>query len=192
MSLVSSASEVLALLRRDGVSGCIVGGIAVSVHCDPRFTGDIDIAIAVESDERAEVLMRSLMTHGYHTSAVVEQEAVGRLAMTRLVSSDGTSIDLLIASSGIEAEIVADAEKVEIVRGTFLPVARVGHLIALKLLSVAPGRETDTADLRNLAVVADNDEWNRASLAVQMITDRGYARGRNLEIDLQALRPDKV
>jgi hypothetical protein len=108
--------------------------------------------------------------------------------MTRLITSDDTSIDLLIASSGIEAEVVAAAEQLEVVKQIILPVARVGHLIALKLLSVAPGRETDHSDLRNLAQVADEFEWQRAKSAVRLVVERGYARDRNLEADLETLR----
>jgi hypothetical protein len=119
---------------------------------------------------------------------LVEQEAVGRMAMVRLSTADGLSIDLLIASSGIENEIVSNAESLEVVQGVRLPVARTGHLIALKLLSVAPGRETDAADLRNLASVANEDEWNLASEAVTQIQERGFGRGRQLDTELLALR----
>ena len=74
------------------------------------------------------------------------------------------------------------------VQGVLLPVARTGHLIALKLLSVAPGRETDAADLRNLAAVATQEEWNLASEAVAQIQERGFARGRQLDSELFTLR----
>jgi len=121
-------------------------------------------------------------------AGLVEQEAVGRLAMVRLSTEDGLSVDLLLASSGIETEVVTNAEILEVVQGVLLPVARTGHLIALKLLSVAPGRETDAADLRNLAAVATQDEWNLASEAVAQIQDRGYARGRQLDAELLILR----
>jgi hypothetical protein len=119
---------------------------------------------------------------------LVEQEAVGRMAMARLSTAEGLSVDILIASSGIEAEIVAEAETLEVVRGVLLPVARTGHLIALKLLSVAPGRETDAADLRSLVAIADKTEWDRASSAVALIEQRGFARGRELKVALAELR----
>lgn len=188
MSLIATASEVLTLLRREGVSGCLVGGLAVSVRCDPRFTRDVDLAIALQNDTQAEALVHSLTKLGFRIDALVEQEAQKRLAMTRLITSDDTSIDLLIASSGIEAEVVAAAEQLEVVKQIILPVARVGHLIALKLLSVAPGRETDHSDLRNLAHVADEVEWQRAHAAVRLVVERGYSRDRDLESDLQKLR----
>jgi hypothetical protein len=148
----------------------------------------VDIAVVVDTDEHAEALVRALTSYGLRTAGLIEQEAVGRLAMARLSTDDGLSVDLLIASSGIEAEVVASAETLEVVRGMLLPVARTGHLIALKLLSVAPGRETDAADLRSLAAVATADEWNLASEAVTQIHKRGFARGRQLDAELLTLR----
>jgi predicted nucleotidyltransferase len=160
----------------------------VSVRCDPRFTRDVDLAIAVSSDEEAESVGRLLGSSGFRLDALAEQEAVGRLAMVRLIANDGTTVDMLTASSGIEAEVVADAEILEVTAGTVLSVARVGHLIALKLLSVSPGRETDMADLRNLAIVADDEEWDRAERAVARIEERGFSRGRDLRESLRTLR----
>ncbi len=188
MTLISAASQVLSALRHENVKGCIVGGLAVSARCDPRFTRDVDIAVVVDTDEHAEALIHALAAHGLRVSGLVEQEAVGRMAMARLSTEEGLSVDLLIASSGIEREVVTSAETLEVVRGVRLPVARTGHLIALKLLSVAPGRETDTADLRNLASVATEDEWKLAGEAVTQIQDRGFARGRQLDAELLSLR----
>ncbi|MEY3034762.1 MAG: hypothetical protein RLZ86_1384 [Actinomycetota bacterium] len=188
MSLVATAAAVLGALRASGVEGCLVGGLAVSVRCDPRFTRDVDLAIAVSSDEEAESVGRLLGSSGFRLDALAEQEAVGRLAMVRLIANDGTTVDMLTASSGIEAEVVADAEILEVTAGTVLSVARVGHLIALKLLSVSPGRETDMADLRNLAIVADDEEWDRAERAVARIEERGFSRGRDLRESLRTLR----
>lgn len=188
MTLIAAAAEVLSALRQENVKGCIVGGLAVSARCDPRFTRDVDIAVAVNTDEHAEALMHALVGHGLRMAGLVEQEAVGPMAMARLSTKDELSVDLLIASSGIEAEVVASAETLEVVRGVWLPVARTGHLIALKLLSVAPGRETDAADLRSLASIATEDDWNVACEAVTQIQERGFARGRDLDAELDLLR----
>ena len=192
MSLLSTASRVLGLLRDQDVRGCLVGGLAVSARCEPRFTRDVDIAVAVDSDARAEALVHVLVTHGLRVVSLVEQESAGRMAMVRLGTDDGLSIDLLMASSGIEFEVVTSAERLEVVRGLVLPVARVGHLIALKLLSVAPGRETDSADLRNLATVAEDEEWSIAKEAVLLIEARGFARGRRLSAELNTLRESRA
>jgi hypothetical protein len=75
VTLIAAASHVLAALRQENVRGCIVGGLAVSARCDPRFTRDIDIAVVVDTDEHAEVLIRALFAHGLHMNGLVEQEA---------------------------------------------------------------------------------------------------------------------
>lgn len=60
-------------------------------------------------------------------------------------------------------------------------VARVGHLVALKLLAYDPGtRPQDALDLNALRAVLDSDETKRADDACELIMRRGYARERNL------------
>jgi hypothetical protein len=188
VTLLEIAARVLRLIEEEGHRGCLAGGLAVSARCDPRFTRDVDLVVAVADDAEAESLSRALVSVGFAALALVEQEAVDRLAMVRVVDADGVSIDLLVASSGIENEIVHDAELIGVLPGLTMPVARVGHLMAMKLLSVSPGRETDSADLRELARVADEDEWSRAHESVALIESRGFARGRDLRADLTSLR----
>ena len=115
-----------------------------------------------------------------------------RLATARLQSSDprirGIFVDLLFASSGIEAELASAAEEIELVPGLSVPVARTGHLIALKALARNDrDRPQDLDDLRALlreAAAADLDE---AREAVRLIEERGFARRRKLSEELEEL-----
>lgn len=82
---------------------------------------------------------------------------------------------------GIEPEVVVAAELLEVFPGGTVPVAQMGHLIALKLLARDDRtRPQDAADLRALRDVAPEAEIARARLAVSLIHQRGYARGRDL------------
>jgi hypothetical protein len=116
---------------------------------------------------------------------------VGRLATVRLSRAGEEQtpvIDLLFASSGIESEIVADAEPIELLPGLTLGVARTGHLIALKVLSRDDVRRPlDLADLRALLLVASDIEVARARDALALITTRGYHRSRRLLAEFDAL-----
>jgi len=98
-----------------------VGGLAVSVRTEPRFTRDADIAVLVADDRDAEALVRALQARRWRVVAAIEQEAARRLATVRLAPADegvlGTVVDLLFASSGIEPEIVAAADPIEAVPG---------------------------------------------------------------------------
>jgi predicted nucleotidyltransferase len=188
VSLIDAVARAINAIEESGHRCCLVGGLAVSARVEPRFTRDADLAVTVDNDADAEALIVTLRSTGYSVGLVTEQEATGRLATVRVFDADGTVIDLLFASSGIEDLIVRGAERVEIVAGLRVPTARVGHLIAMKLLSNAPGRETDIMDLRNLADVATSDDWTDAELAVATITDRGSNRDRNLGAALATLR----
>ncbi|MFN0089736.1 MAG: nucleotidyl transferase AbiEii/AbiGii toxin family protein [Acidimicrobiales bacterium] len=176
-----------------GAAFAVVGGLAVSVRAEPRLTRDADLAVAVNSDDEAEAVIRALSVRGYRVVALVEQEATGRLATVRLGHGpmDGVVVDLLFASCGIEREIVAAAEQVAVVSGFVLPVASVGHLIAMKLLARDDrARPLDADDLRSLRAIAQHKDWTVASDAVALIVERGYARGRDLRTALEALRAD--
>ncbi len=169
-----------------------VGGLAVSTRAEPRFTRDLDVAVAVADDGAAEELVRGLMREGYQPATVLEQDAVGRMAMVRVIppseTSDGVVVDLLFASSGIEPEIAAAAQRMEVMRGVTAPVAMIGHLLALELLARDDlHRPQDAPDLRSLLQVADQRERTRAASAVRTIKARGYDRGRDLEARLAEL-----
>ena len=67
-----------------GQRWAIVGGFAVSARAEPRFTRDVDIAVAVANDNAAESLVGRLLTRQNRLLASAEQDAVGRLATVRL------------------------------------------------------------------------------------------------------------
>jgi hypothetical protein len=170
----------------------IVGGLAVVVRGEPRFTRDADLAVAVGGDAEAESLVRWLQGRGYGVLATVEQQATGRLATVRLLppgeDTEGIVLDLLFASSGIESEVTATAELLEVLPQLKLPVARTSHLIALKVLSRDDVRRpTDLADLRSLIARASREDIQQAEGLLSLITQRGYHRDRDLPSLLQDL-----
>ena len=171
-------------LDRRGRAFAVVGGLAVSVRAEPRFTRDIDLALAVANDADAEALVRSLVASGYRVIASLEQEAVGRLATVRLQSPSegpaGVVVDMLFASSGVEPEIVRASEVLEVLPGLPVPVARVGDLLALKVLSNGPERPQDQIDIVALLRLADEAEMGRARQTAALIVERGFGRGRDL------------
>ena len=193
-SLEAALRQIQTDLTEADVSFALVGGLAVSARTEPRFTRDADLAVAVASDAAAEALIHSLRAGGYGIEAIVEQEAVGRLATVRLTRSttlQAPVVDLLFASSGIEPEVVADAEPIDLLPKLTIGVARTGHLIALKVLSRDDvTRPQDLLDLRALLRVASSLELARARQSLALIAARGYHRGRDLMSELTTLFPE--
>lgn len=190
-ALESTLRQICAILIDANVPFALVGGLAVSARTEPRFTRDADIVVPVRSDAEAEALIRDLRLRGYRIEALVEQEAVGRLATVRLRrSSESTDpvTDLLFASSGIEPEIVATADDMELMPGVRIRVADTAHLIALKVLARDDvNRPQDIADLRALLRGATSSDLTGAREALRLIAQRGYHRGRDLELELDRL-----
>ncbi len=179
-------------LQRAGKPAALVGGLAVSALAEPRFTRDIDLAVAVEDDREAEALVRTLARRGYAILATVEQSARGRLATVRLSSpaedDAGVVLDLLFASSGIEPEVVAAAEPIEVFPRLSLPVARAGHLLALKVLARDDRRRPqDRIDAMALLDLLSDEEARRARGAVKLIKERGFNRDRDVVVELEVL-----
>jgi predicted nucleotidyltransferase len=193
--LEAAVRRVVAALRERGAAFAVVGGLAVSARTEPRFTRDADLCVSVHDDGEAEALIHGLRQEGYEVSALVEQEVTGRLATARLVdtrrSEGGVVVDLLFASSGIEAEVVEQAEDIELFVGVQAPVARIPALLALKILARDDrSRPQDRQDALGLMRVATAEDLEAALHLLRAIDARGYARGRDLVAGLEDLRRD--
>lgn len=188
---MSDLAAALARLKEDlqalAVRWAVIGGLAVSVRAEPRTTLDVDVIVVVGDDAQAEATVRQLIGRGYRFTdeGVFEQRAAHRLATVRLAAPPRESsivVDVMFASSGIESEIVAGSERMEVFSDVFVPVASRGHLIAMKVLAGRPQDKADVFALMRLAEVSDLDSARRA---LRLIERRGFHRGRPL-IDILA------
>jgi hypothetical protein len=186
--VTGAAARAAADLEALGARFALVGGLAVSAWSEPRYTRDVDLVVAVGSDEEAEQVIRSLIARGYELVTVIEQTKTARLATARLRRRErhGVLIDLLFASSGIEREIAETARLID-----NIPVAQVGVLLALKALSESERRLQDRIDIQELAKIATLEDWRIAMSLAQLIKDRGYHRGRALLTRLRNWRSSK-
>jgi hypothetical protein len=168
----------------------VIGGLALAVRAEPRQTRDIDVAIAVADDREAEAAVRQLVGRGFRfvEDGILMQTAVQRLATVRLEEiagggDDAVPVDLFFASSCVEAELVAAAERLEVLPGLSLPVATTGFLIALKVLA---GRAQDLADVDSLLRAASSAAVEEARRVVSLIEARGCHRDRDLAAILRS------
>ena len=123
---------------------------------------------------------------------LIDQTATGRLATARLALSGDEPrdavVDLIFATCGIEPEVVMAAEPVDLFPGVIAPVAQIGHLIALKVLSRDDDtRPQDTVDLRALIVEATPEDLDMARAALDLIAERGYNRDKDLQAEYATL-----
>jgi hypothetical protein len=187
---VTTLDRVLLQLVTDfdglGFRWALVGGLAVSARAEPRTTRDVDVVVAVEDDLGAERTVLALRQRGYGDAGqMLEHQATGRLATMRMVSPhDMAVVDLIFASTGIEAEIVADATPVDVLPGVTVHVASLAHLLAMKVLA---GRLQDAADFANLFRRASEKDLDDARAALALITERRTNRHKNLALEFERL-----
>lgn len=181
--VTGSLRRLVADLGTMAAQWALIGGFAVSARAEPRFTRDVDVCVLVPDDTAAEQTAVSLRHIGYSVVSIVEHNYRDRLATVRLLSPlrGGVVVDLLFASSGIEAEIVGAADQLEILPGLVVPVARASHLVVLKLLArddtVRPQDAADLVSLRHVLTAEDVGEVRRLA---RLVVERGYHRGRDL------------
>jgi hypothetical protein len=188
--LERALSRIDADLRALSLRWAVVGGIAVSVRARPRTTWDV--AVVVAADREAEQVVKALRDRGYRDrpdGPLLEQKDVGRLAAVRLLApgeqDEGLGVDLLFASSGVEKEIAAAADMLETFPGLFVPVVRLGHLLALKVLA---GRPRDLEDCAALLEKVKAEDLRHARDTLDLIERRGFHRGKDLIAELERIR----
>lgn len=177
-------------LEREHLDFALVGGLAVSIRAEPRLTRDVDVVVSVKDDSEAEAAVLRMREAGYVPDVLIEHDVTGRLASARLTHPERPEIvlDMLFASCGIEPEIVDTAEVIEALPDLNVPVARTGHLIAMKLLARDDReRPNDHDDLRSLVAVATAEDVSLARRGVELINQRKYNRGRDLVEALDGL-----
>lgn len=181
-------------LRALRLRWALVGGFAVMLRAESRSTRDLDIVLATLGDREADDAVRGLRFRGYrdHPTQPMLLRKNGEIFGIRLVSplldnddeEQETIVDVLLGCSGVEAEIIAAAELLEVLPNIFIPVARRAHLIALKVLAARP---QDLEDVRDLLRESDVAEIQTARQTLQLIEERGFNEGKELLIELGRL-----
>lgn len=178
-------------LRDQDVPFAVIGGLAFGARGVPRFTADLDFAVAVDEAQTDEVVF-ALTQRGYRVDAVLIDKRTRRPATVRLKDpSSDLLVDLLFDFVGIEREITAAATPTEVMPGQTWPTATRVHLCAMKLLAMRP---KDLGDLSVLLPALTSLEIRRLDLTLKHIEQTGKAGRRNLvrefRLVLQRTRAD--
>jgi hypothetical protein len=148
-------TRLLADLVAGGVDFVVIGGVAVVLQAQPRFTKDLDVCYAVDSAnlERMGNVLTSLNAwlRGIDEDVpfVADARALRQTQILTLTTDHG-DVDLLVDPSGAPpyAELRTDADLLD-VAGIEVRVASIEHLTAMKR---AAGRPQDLIDIEALQI----------------------------------------
>lgn len=176
------------VLDEEARAHALIGGLAIAVRANPRFTDDVDFALSC-SDADAEALVRSFVRRGFTMDALLMTKSTNRIATVRLKPRGSeVLVDLLFDFTGIESEIVGSATDAELRPGLVMRVATIPHLIAMKVLAF---RKKDMIDLESLFEVAGSADLALARKAIAAISRAGKEPKRDLSADLNRLLAER-
>jgi predicted nucleotidyltransferase len=148
-------ARLLGRLVQAGVDFVIVGGVAVVLHAQPRFTKDLDICYATEPEnlERlGQVLgeVHARLRGIDETLPFVADATTLRQTQILTLTTDDGELDLLVDPQGAPPyeALRRDADVLDL-DGIEVRVASIDHLVAMKR---AAGRAQDLLDVEALQI----------------------------------------
>ena len=144
ISFERSVIKTIRFLEKEKVAYFVLGGLAVGVLGEPRFTLDIDLDIFVEREDLGIFLKRAKDGPFQFNvrAAMVNVEKFG----TFRIFCDGVQVDMILASTALEKSALQRRKQLALFsKKTFFPTAE--DLILLKLI---PGRPKDLIDVESV------------------------------------------
>lgn len=142
------AAALVALVRwltTAGVPYALIGGLAVSLQAEPRFTEDVDVVVWID-DDRWPRLIEEASAFGITPRRADVLAFAARTRVLLLQHASGVPIDVSCGALPFEEELIADAAPVE-TGPVVVRVARPAHLLVMKAVA---NRPRDWADIESL------------------------------------------
>lgn len=149
IGLNSDFKELLSLLNRFKVKYLVVGGYAVMLYTEPRYTRDLDLLIGT-SPEGLDSFRLAFEEFGFPMS----DEAAAELAQPNRMIKIGhppSRIDVLNQIDGVDFDDAWERRNTVLIEGVEVPFISVEDLIAAKR---AVGRQQDLIDIIELEKAA--------------------------------------
>lgn len=145
IQLPADFKEFLQLLNEHSVEYLLIGGYAVGYYGYPRATVDMDIWIAINPVNAAQVVA-TLKTFGFDLPELSEDLFLQENQVIRM-GVPPMRLELLTSISGVEFETCFAERVVDEIDGVMVNLISLAHLKQNKLAS---GRHKDLNDLEHL------------------------------------------
>lgn len=134
--LAAAVRDLLAVLGANGIPACLIGGLVIPRWGQPRATTDADVsALAPYGDEERvlDVLLARFQPRRQDARAFALDARV-----LLLMSADGVKIDVALAASPFEREVIERATPWAIVAGIEVMTCTAEDLVIYKLVAARP------------------------------------------------------
>ncbi len=145
MKINSDYRDLLRSLNAAGVRYLVVGGYAVMIHTEPRYTKDLDVWVEPEATN-AQALLRALAAFGAPVKELTAADFTQPDTFYQ-IGIDPVRIDILTSIRGVEFAAAWERKVTVDFDGELCPVLGREDTIAAKR---AAGRPQDKMDVRTL------------------------------------------
>ncbi len=141
----SDFKDLLALLNQFGVRYMVVGGYAVMLYSEPRYTKDLDIVVGV-SEREVEAIGKAFTEFGFpmSESLLVELRLPNRMIS---IGRPPSRIDILNELTGVDFDEAWGRRHIVAIDDIEVPFLSLTDLVDAKRAS---GRPQDLLDLKSL------------------------------------------
>lgn len=143
---LDAAWEVHQFLAQHKLSYAIIGGIAVQKWGEPRFTRDVDLAVAAPLVTGSAPLVR-LITGHFRSRPADPVDFAQTTRMVLITASNGVEVDISLALPGYEDQLFARAVDYEFESGKTVRLCSAEDLIIHKAVA---GRPQDVTDIQGV------------------------------------------
>jgi hypothetical protein len=174
--------DLAELLSAHEVPFVVVGGIAVALRGEPRFTADIDVIVGIDQ-QKALGLLPSLSRSPFETLVPSVEDIVTEAFMLPLRHrTTQVPVDISVGLSGFERQVIARATE-ESIEGLSIPVATAEDVLLMKMLAARP---RDVEDAKGVVARRGHDiDWR---YVVRTARDLQDALGQDMVAPVQRLR----
>lgn len=145
-AFVDALREVFNFLDSEKMPYFVIGGVAVGILGEPRFTYDLDVDIFLSKDSLPQMFEHARKA-GFRldeTQAISDAKTFGSFRMFR----GDVQVDFIIASTPLEDSVLRRCTKMELFEAT-VSVPTPEDLILLKII---PGRPKDLMDAESIVL----------------------------------------
>jgi predicted nucleotidyltransferase len=153
--------EILLSLSKNNIKYVVCGGVAVVLHGIERLTMDLDLSVAMDTDNLT-ILLSVLNELGMVPRVPVPAESLLDPEKRKIMTEEKNAlvftfidtknpyrqIDIFIGKDTLYPELIKDAEFINF-SGSKIPVISIKNLIEMKR-NVKPPRDKDISDIKEL------------------------------------------
>src|SRR5438132_2950666 len=131
--------ELSSWLSENGIGHMVIGGFAVTIWGEPRFTRDLDVTVSVPADKLGEIVDRICVRF-----RSLSGDPLKFVTETRVlpIMVEATPVDLIFAALPYEEDAIARARLIHLKDGS-VPVCSPEDLILHKIVSQRPRDHED-------------------------------------------------